>query len=96
VLEIITQPTAAPPRARCRVARCRAAATHTPILCIALLGSGRVSRLALPTDVCSGHRAAFSEGFLSPARRATMEASLRARGRGAPDWARTHVDFVTS
>jgi hypothetical protein len=69
-------------------------ATHTPVLCIALLGSQHVSRVALPTHLCSDHCKTFAERFLTPARRAKMEASLHSHGRDAPDWARTHVEFV--
>jgi hypothetical protein len=79
---------------RCSSARCVAPATHTPFLVIALVGSERFSRVALPTQLCAGHRAAFAEGFLTPARRASIERSLEARGRDAPDWSRTRVEFA--
>lgn len=81
----------APP---CHFKQCRAAAQFTPVLCIALVGRQRVSRVALPMHVCGNHRERFARGFLTPERRATMDASLRANGRAAPDWARSHVDFA--
>jgi len=81
---------------RCHVANCTAVVTHTPVLCIALWGSEHVSRVLLPTHICSDHRGSFAERFLTPARRAKMEASLLSHGRYAPDWARTHVEFIPS
>ncbi len=78
----------------CEVSGCAATATHRPVLCIALLGHDHVSRVTLPTRVCIEHRDRFAERFLSPARRASMEASLLAHGRDAPDWARTYVTFA--
>lgn len=78
---------------RCWVARCDDAPTHTPILRIALVGSDHVSRIALPAQLCAHHREAFAERFLTPSRRASIEESLRARGRAAPDWSRTGVHF---
>jgi hypothetical protein len=80
----------------CRVEGCTARATHTPILCISLLGSEHVSRVVLPAQVCAGHRETFSQRFLTSGRRDEMEAALRSRGRAAPDWARTRVDFVSA
>lgn len=80
----------------CRVAGCTARGTYTPILCISLLGSEHVSRVVLPAQVCAGHRETFSQRFLTPGRRDEMEAALRSRGRAAPDWARTRVDFVSA
>jgi hypothetical protein len=79
---------------RCYVTKCGAAATHAPVLCVALLGHTHVSRVVLPTHVCSGHRESFANHFLTPARREQMAASLLSHGRGGPDWARTHVEFV--
>ena len=79
---------------RCHVAKCKVTATQTPILCIALLGGEHVSRVRLPARVCSDHLTTFAERFLTPERRAQMEASLRSHGHGSPDWARTHVEFV--
>jgi hypothetical protein len=78
------------------VAKCTAAATHAPVLCIALVGRAHVSRVLLPTHVCSGHRESFANRFLTPARRAQIETSLLSHGRDAPDWGRTHVEFVHS
>jgi hypothetical protein len=80
--------------APCNVARCQASASFTPILCVALLGRERVSRVTLPTHVCREHREAFAERFLTPERRAAMETSLRSHGRDSPDWSRTYVEFV--
>jgi hypothetical protein len=76
------------------VAACRATATHRPILCIALLGRDHVSRVALPTQLCADHRDEFAAGFLTPARRAQVERTLESRGRDAPDWERTHLEFA--
>lgn len=81
---------------RCYVANCSAAATHAPVLCITLRGSEHVSRVLLPTQLCLDHRGTFADHFFTDARRAKMEASLLSHGRGAPDWARTHVQFVDS
>ena len=78
----------------CHVARCTAAATHTPVLCITLLGSEHVSRVPLPMRLCPDHRGTFAERFLTHANRARMEASLLSHGRNSPDWARTRMDFV--
>jgi hypothetical protein len=96
---VLQQPRVAPesrvaPAARCCIARCTGAAMHLPILRIALLGSERVSRIALPAHLCAGHRDGFADRFLTPARRATIEASLRSRGRSPPDWSRTEVEFA--
>jgi hypothetical protein len=79
---------------RCHVAGCRGPASYQAILFMALRGSERVSRVVLPLHVCGAHRAGFAERFLTPGRRSSMESSLRSRGHDAPDWARTHVDFV--
>jgi hypothetical protein len=83
-----------PPPARCWVASCAVPATLVPTLRIALLGSGHVSRIALPARVCAGHREGFAIRFLTPARRAAIEASLQARGRRPPDWSRTDVELA--
>jgi hypothetical protein len=82
------------PSAPCHVAQCAASGTFTPILCVAQLGRQRVSRVPLPAKVCREHRGAFAERFLTPARRADMETSLRSQGRDSPDWERTHVEFL--
>jgi hypothetical protein len=87
-----SQPLAA--NAACHVARCGSAADYTPILCIALVGRERVSRVALPALVCGDHRDGFTERFLTPARRTKIEVSLRAHNRDSPDWSRTHIEFV--
>ena len=79
----------------CDVSHCRAIATHTPVLRVALMGHDHVSCVTLPTRVCFEHRDQFAERFLTPARRANMEASLLAHGRDAPDWARTYIVFAT-
>ena len=79
----------------CDVSHCRAIATHTPVLRVALMGHDHVSRVMLPKRVCFEHRDRFAERFLTPARRANMEASLLAHGRDAPDWARTYIVFAT-
>jgi hypothetical protein len=84
------------PGVPCHVARCRASASFTPVLCVALLGRERMSRVSLPAQVCREHREAFAERFLTPARRATIETSLRSHGRDSPDWSRTHVEFTTT
>jgi hypothetical protein len=81
--------------ARCHVARCGTVATYTPVLCVLLSKREHVSRVALPVHVCSDHRETFMERFLTVARRTAIEASLRAHGRGSPDWSRTYLDFVT-
>ena len=91
---LLTSPTVFTPSAACHVARCSAVATYTPILCVALRGSEHVSRVTLPAQVCGEHRGGFANSFLTPARRATMERSLRSRGRDSPDWSRTHLEFV--
>jgi hypothetical protein len=61
---------------------------------MALVGRERVSRITLPMSVCGGHRDRFVRGFLTAERRSTMNESLRSKGRAAPDWERTHIDFV--
>jgi hypothetical protein len=81
-------------RALCKVPKCHSAAIYTPVLCVAQLGRQRVSRVTLPAQVCREHRETFEAWFLTPARRASMEVSLRSHGRDSPDWARTHVEFV--
>jgi hypothetical protein len=79
--------------ARCHVAPCKAVATHTPILRIALRGSEHVSFVTLPMSVCDDHRDCFAEQFLTPERRAKMETTLQTSRRGSPDWDRTWVEF---
>jgi hypothetical protein len=79
---------------RCHLAPCETAATHTPILCVVLTQRVHVSRVALPMKVCRDHREMFTERFFTTARRSSIEASLRARGRESPDWSRTHLEFV--
>jgi hypothetical protein len=81
------------PPSRCCVDRCVGAPTLTPVLRIRLVGSERVSRVVLPGHVCAAHRASFGDRFLTAARRTSIESALRARGRSAPDWARTAVEF---
>jgi hypothetical protein len=81
------------PTVRCCVSRCVAPATHTPILRISLSGSEHFSRVSLPAQVCARHREAFAEQFLTASRRAGIEETLRSRGRNAPDWSRTTVEF---
>lgn len=81
-------------RAVCGAASCRSAAIYTPVLCVALSGRERLSRITLPTQVCSGHRESFEERFLTPARREQIERSLQSRGRDSPDWSRTHLEFL--
>jgi hypothetical protein len=92
VIEMILSSEA--PAPSCHFKPCSAAAQYTPVLCIALVGRQRVSRVALPTHVCCAHRERFARGFLTPERRSTVDASLRASGRAAPDWLRTHIDFA--
>ena len=87
-------PSGVEPGAPCHMGQCVAIAAYTPVLCVALLGREHVSRVTLPAHVCSEHRDAFAERFLTPARRAKMETSLRSHGRDSPDWSRTHVEFV--
>jgi hypothetical protein len=96
VLPISAGRVAANASPRCHVTNCSTAATHDVVLYIALVGRDHVSRVLLPTHVCSDHRGMFAERFLTPARRAQMEASLLSHGRDAPDWARTHLEFVHS
>lgn len=93
MLEISLAPDAAALTVRCSVARCDHSASRTPILRIALFGSDHVSRIALPAHLCAKHASSFPERFLTTARRAEIEASLRSRGKNAPDWARTEVVF---
>ena len=92
--DLVASPSTVAARAPCRIARCAGAATYTPVLCVALLGREHVSRVALPAHVCGEHRDTFAERFLTPARRAQIETSLRSHGRDSPDWSRTHVEFV--
>ncbi len=84
---------AAPPSGRCAVVGCASGAGRTPVLRIALLGGERVSHIPLPTNICEAHATSFRERFLTSARRAAIEASLRSHGRNAPDWSRTDVAF---
>jgi len=79
---------------RCHLAPCQTVPTHTAILCVALSQREHVSRIALPVKVCRDHRETFTDRFFTAARRASIEASLRAHGRESPDWSRTHLEFV--
>lgn len=72
---------------------CRAYARYTPILRVAQHDTEHISQIALPVRLCAGHRGVFPGLFLTKQRRATMEKALRARGRAAPDWSRTAVEF---
>jgi len=87
---------ARPPRevAACCVKGCREPAPWTPVLHVAQQEKAHVSEVALPVRLCSEHRGEFPDLFLTARRRATMEGSLRSRGRAAPDWSRTTVRFV--
>jgi len=93
VPEIVLVPTPASAPA-CHFAGCTSAAPFTPVLCMALVGRERVSRITLPMNVCGGHRERFARAFLTAERRSTVRDSLRSKRRAAPDWARTHIDFV--
>jgi hypothetical protein len=73
---------------------CRADALYTPVLHVALENEQRVSHVPLPMRLCLAHRGGFPSSFLTAERRAAMELTLRSRGRAAPDWARTTVEFV--
>ena len=79
--------------AACWVKGCCEYAPYTPVLNVVLQDEHRVSRVALPARLCPEHRADFPRLFLTPGRRASMEEALRAKGRGAPDWARTTLAF---
>jgi hypothetical protein len=77
----------------CWVKGCRALARYTPILRVAQRDTEHVSPVALPVRLCATHRGVFPGMFLTTERRATMEDALRSRGRAAPDWSRTAVEF---
>jgi len=78
----------------CCVKGCREPAPWTPVLQMAQCETVRVSEVPLPVHLCADHRGDFPDLFLTAGRRATMEGSLRSRGRAAPDWSRTTVRFV--
>jgi hypothetical protein len=77
----------------CWVKGCGEYAPYTPVLNVVLRQEQHVSRVALPARLCPGHRADFPRLFLTAERRASMEEALRAKGRAAPDWARTTLAF---
>jgi hypothetical protein len=85
---------AASTTATCCVRACGADAPYTPVLYVAQQAREHLSCVRLPLRVCAAHLDGFQALYLTAQRRATMEGALRARGRAAPDWTRTTIEFA--
>jgi hypothetical protein len=97
--ELETSLPSAPPAAAaelppCYAKDCAAAACYRAVLHVAQEGKTRLSPVALPVHLCAEHRDAFREIVLGAYQRRKMEESLESRGKAAPDWSRSFVEFV--